>query len=259
MNLIINSADAIGSKAGDIRVVTKICTLTEETIAAGAWVGAPLTAGSYLQLEVQDTGCGMDAQTLRKIFDPFFTTKFTGRGLGLASVIGIVRAHKGALHVTSVVDHGTTFTILFPLITAALPVADERKPVSFVGAGELVLVIDDEEPVCASIAMILREAGLAVLTANDGVTGLRLFREHRHTLKLVLLDLAMPGMSGEEVFHQLMAIDARIPVVLISGYSESDVIERFVNKRLAGFVQKPCATDVLLQHVQAHLQVTASA
>jgi PAS domain S-box-containing protein len=255
MNLIINSADAIGGKVGEIRVVTKIGALTEEIITQRAWVGAPLTADAYLQLEVHDTGCGMDAQTLRKIFDPFFTTKFTGRGLGLASVIGIVRAHKGALHVTSVVDQGTTFTIVFPLVTAALPVADEREPTAFVGAGELVLVIDDEEPVCTSIAMILREAGLVALTANDGVTGLRLFREHQHELRLVLLDLAMPDMSGEEVFHQLIAIDTRIPVVLISGYSESDIIERFVNKRLAGFVQKPCTADVLLQHVQAHLQV----
>ena len=253
MNLIINSADAIGGKAGNIRVVTKIGALTEESVTQRAWVGAPLTAGSYLQLEVQDTGCGMDAQTLQRIFDPFFTTKFTGRGLGLASVIGIVRAHKGALHVASVVDQGTTFTIVFPLVTTALPVANEREQTAFVGAGELVLVIDDEEPVCASIATILREAGLAVLTASDGVTGLRLFREHRHELRLVLLDLAMPDMSGEEVFHQLIAIDTRIPVVLISGYSESDVIERFVNKRLAGFVQKPCTADVLLQHVQANL------
>jgi PAS domain S-box-containing protein len=170
MNLIINSADAIGGKSGEIQVVTKICTLTEEVVAQGAWVGVPLTPGSYVQLAVHDTGCGMDAQTLRKIFDPFFTTKFTGRGLGLASVIGIVRAHKGALQVNSVVDQGTTFTILFPMLTAGLPIANESTPTSFAGAGELVLVIDDEEPVCASMAAVLQEGGLRVLTATDGAT-----------------------------------------------------------------------------------------
>jgi two-component system, cell cycle sensor histidine kinase and response regulator CckA len=256
MNLIINSADAIGGKSGDIHVVTKHRTLTEAEIAQGEWVGAPLTAGCYVQLEVQDTGCGMDAQTMRKIFDPFFTTKFTGRGLGLASVIGIVRAHNGALHVTSVVDQGTTFTILLPMATAELPLADELTTVPFVGTGELVLVIDDEEPVCTSMAAILHEAGLRVLTTNDGATGLRVFREHRHELRLVLLDLAMPGMSGEEVLHQLLAIDAHIPVVLISGYSEADIMDRFVNKQLAGFVQKPCTAGVLLQHLQQYLRPT---
>lgn len=255
MNLIINSADAIGGKPGDIRVITKLRTLTEEAIAQSEWIGTQLTTGHYLQLEVQDTGCGMDAQTLRKIFDPFFTTKFTGRGLGLASVIGIVRAHKGVLHVASIVDQGTTFTILFPIVTARLPISDNMTPPSFVGAGELVLVIDDEEPVCTSMAEILHEAGLRVLTATDGVTGLRLFGEYRHELRMVLLDLAMPGMSGEEVFHQLLATDAHIPILLVSGYSETDVMERFVNKQLAGFIQKPYTSAVLLQHIQAHLRV----
>jgi len=256
MNLIINSADAIGGKPGDIRVTTKIQLLTDEPTTPGEWLGVPLTPGSYVQLEVQDTGCGMDAQTLRKIFDPFFTTKFTGRGLGLASVIGIVRTHKGALHVSSVLGQGTTFTIRLPMLTAARPAADEITPTPFVGAGELVLVIDDEEPVCASMATILQEAGLRVLTATDGATGLRLFCEHRHELRLVLLDLAMPGMNGEEVLHQLLDIDARIPVVLVSGYSEMDVMERFVNKQLAGFVQKPYTASALLQYIQTHLRTT---
>lgn len=254
MNLIINSADAIDGKPGDIRVVTKIRSVTEEMVDQNEWIGTPLTLGCYIQIEVQDTGCGIDAQTLRKIFDPFFTTKFTGRGLGLASVIGIVRAHKGALRVTSVVNQGTTFIILFPMATESLPLANTLAVAPFVGAGELVLVIDDEELVCQGMADILQNAKLRVLTAVEGSTGLHLFREHRHELRLVLLDLAMPEMSGEEVFHQLRAIDARIPILLVSGYSEADITERFVNKQLAGFVPKPYTATVLLQHVQAHLR-----
>ncbi len=254
MNLIINSADAIGGKVGNIHVMTMLCQLTEEEIAQGEWVGAKLSAGCYVQLEVADTGCGMDAQTLKKIFDPFFTTKFTGRGLGLASVLGIVRSHKGALRVSSVVDQGTTFAILFPLAADGVLFGQQYTDTPFVGTGELVLIIDDEVPVCEGMADILREAGLRVLSATTGFMGLQLFREHRHELRLVLLDLAMPEMSGEEVFHQLMAIDAHIPVLLVSGYSEADVMERFVNKQLAGFIQKPYTAEALLQHVQSHLK-----
>lgn len=259
MNLIINSADAIGGKSGDIRVVTKIQELMEEEAAQGEWFGASLAAGCYIRLEVHDTGCGMDVQTLRKIFDPFFTTKFTGRGLGLASVLGIVRAHKGGLRVTSVVNQGTSFTILFPRVKEALSTDPLLVTTPFTGAGELVLVIDDEAEVCEGMTNILSHAGLNVLSTTDGATGLHLFREHRHELRLVLLDLAMPGMNGEEVFHQLLAIDNHVPIMLVSGYSEADVMDRFINKRLAGFVQKPYTAEALLQHVQAHLHTTGQA
>ena len=120
-------------------------------------------------------------------------------------------------------------------------------------------MIDDEEMVREGMADILHAAGLRVLTATDGVTGLHLFRDHRNELRLVLLDLAMPSMSGEEIFHQLLALNSRVPVLLISGYSETDVMERFVHKGLAGFVQKPYTAETLLQHVQAHLYTTSIA
>lgn len=257
MNLIINSADAIGTNSGNIRVVTKPQHLTAEEIDQSRWIGVTPTAGSYVRLEVHDTGCGMDAQTLTKIFDPFFTTKFTGRGLGLASVIGIVRSHKGALHVASTVGKGTAFTVLFPAVTEASPRVDQASDSAFVSAGELVLVIDDEEMVRDGMAEILRTAALRVLTAADGPTALQLLREHQDELRLILLDLAMPGMSGEETFHELLTINSHIPVVLVSGYSEADVMERFMNRGLAGFVQKPYTVDSLLQQVQAHLRATS--
>jgi PAS domain S-box-containing protein len=140
MNLIINSADAIGGKTGMIRVVTTLKEASKEIINPNEWIGTSITTGCYVQLEVHDTGCGMDAQTLKKIFDPFFTTKFTGRGLGLASVIGIVRAHKGSLHVTSVVDKGTTFNIRFPTAVQETPSTDQTTVMHFAGANEMIRV-----------------------------------------------------------------------------------------------------------------------
>jgi CheY-like chemotaxis protein len=197
----------------------------------------------------------MDSKTLTKIFDPFFTTKFTGRGLGLASVLGIMRSHQGGLHVASTVGKGTTFTLLFPALVEALPLPDEAAaaPPALIGGG-LVLVIDDEEMVRDAMAEILTAAGLQVLQAADGPTGIRLFRQHESELTLILLDLSMPGMSGEEVFYELRRHNTRIPVLLVSGYSEHEVMDRFVNKGLTGFIQKPFTTDSLLQQIQPHLQ-----
>ncbi|MEZ4729704.1 MAG: response regulator [Caldilineaceae bacterium] len=258
MNLILNSADAIGQKAGRITVTTKIRELTEEDAHQWRWFGTPITAGRYVQLAVDDTGCGMDAQTLTKIFDPFFTTKFTGRGLGLASVIGIVRSHKGGLHVASTVGKGTTFTLLFPATTGEAPLAvSDAECVKLSGQGELVLVIDDEDIVREGMADTLTAAGLYALTAADGPTGLQLVHKYGQEIKLILLDLSMPGMSGEEVFEQLQALDIAIPILLVSGYSRTEIMERFVNTGLAGFIQKPYTADTFLQQVQSHLRLNA--
>ena len=256
MNLILNSADAIEQQTGTITVVTKIQELAEEESQHWRWFGTPVMAGRYVRLEVQDTGCGMDAKTLTKIFDPFFTTKFTGRGLGLASVIGIVRAHKGGLHVASTVGKGTTFTLLFPCADEEAALATAPVPTTLNGHGELVLIIDDEEIVREGMADTLTAANLRVLTAADGPTGLQQFHEHAQEIKLVLLDLSMPGMNGEEVFYQLQALHYNVPILLVSGYSKSELMERFVSKGLAGFIQKPYTAESLLQQVYAHLYTT---
>ncbi|MFN8493246.1 MAG: response regulator [Caldilineaceae bacterium] len=255
MNLILNGADAIGQKPGLITVVTEVQAVTANDIQYWQWSGIPLAVGRYVRLEVRDTGSGMDEKTLAKIFDPFFTTKFTGRGLGLASVLGIVRSHKAGLHVASVVGQGTTFTILFPAmaeIYCPTQAAAETTPLTI--TNELVLVIDDEDIVRETMVDILCETGLQVLQASDGSSGIQLFRKHLHELSLVLLDLSMPGISGEAVFYELQELDPSIPVLLISGYSEHEIMERFVNKGLAGFIQKPYTIDYLLQRIQPHLQ-----
>lgn len=256
MNLIINGADAIGANTGEIKVITKPQLLTTEEAEQGRWVGASPLAGQYVRLEVHDSGCGMDANTLTKIFDPFFTTKFTGRGLGLASVIGIVRSHKGALHVASTPGKGTTFTVLFPATIETSPTGGQNDEQSLVGSGELILVIDDEEMVREGMAEILGSAKLNVLTAADGQLGLQLLHEHQDKIRLILLDLAMPGMSGEDTFHKILEINHHIPVILVSGYSEADVMARFMDRGLAAFVQKPYTAELLLQQVRAHLKTT---
>jgi CheY-like chemotaxis protein len=259
MNLILNGADAMGKKSGEITVVTDIKELTADDTQYWKWTGIPLAPGRYVRLAVSDSGSGMEAKTLAKIFDPFFTTKFTGRGLGLASVLGIIRSHKGGLHVSSTLDKGTTFTVFFPALTQMpQPLNEQVATKSMAMTGELVLVIDDEEMVRETMADVLADAGLQVLQAADGPTGVQLFRDRLKEIKLVLLDLSMPGMSGEEVFYELQAINPRVPILLISGYSEHEVMDRFVNKGLAGFIQKPYTIDALLQRIQPHLHATSS-
>jgi PAS domain S-box-containing protein len=255
MNLILNSADAIAPNQGTITVTTSRYRLDTDETHYWRWTGTPLAPDDYIKLTVSDTGAGMDANTLVKIFDPFFTTKFTGRGLGLASVLGIVRGHKGGLHVTSGVGKGTSFSILFPLLHE-MPTTGEsfavHGPITLVDA--LVLVIDDEDEVREATSEILREAGLQIITASDGRAGIQLFRERMQEIKLVLLDLAMPGMNGADVLVELKALDPDIPVILISGYAEEAVMERFVDKGLAGFIQKPYSMESLLQRIEQQLQ-----
>ena len=246
MNLIVNASEAIGDQPGTIRVSTS----TRQVAAAGD--RADLPAGDYVVLEVADTGCGMDQATIERIFDPFFTTKFTGRGLGLAAVQGIVRSHRGTLDVASVYGQGTTFTVRLPCAT--MP-ADQAQP-GDAGApvvaleGDLVLVIDDEPEVRLVAEQMLMYAGFEVLLAGSGPAGIELFRRHAHALGCVLLDLTMPNMDGEETFRALRAIDLGIPIILMSGYSEQEVRKLFDGDGPAGFMQKPFTFKALQAKVQ---------
>ncbi|MCX6049799.1 MAG: response regulator, partial [Chloroflexi bacterium] len=254
MNLILNSADAIGQNPGVITVITDTMELTSESSQYWRWTGTPLPAGRYVKLVVGDTGCGMDEKTLNKIFDPFFTTKFTGRGLGLASLLGIIRIHKGGLHVTSTLGEGTTFTIVLPALAETPRQAQENLDIEHLNLGnEMILVIDDEDMVRDAMSDMLTEYGLNVIQAADGPTGIQLFREHMSEIRVILLDLSMPGMDGEQVFYKLRALSPQVPILLISGYSEHEVLDRFVNKGLAGFIQKPYTIASLLKQMQPHL------
>jgi two-component system, cell cycle sensor histidine kinase and response regulator CckA len=240
INLVTNAAEAIGESGGTITLRTK---LVHESPGGPTRtpLGEPLPEGDYVCLEVVDTGCGMDAGALGKIFDPFFTTKFTGRGLGLAAVLGIVRGHYGTIHVESTPGKGSTFMILFPAKGPAVhrPPMTEDSPPRQPAAGETVLVVDDEEQVRMLSKMALERAGYRVLTAVDGREGVETFRRHAGEIAAVLLDLTTPGLSGVEAFDAIRQIRPDARVVLSSGYSREDATRGFSGRTLCGFLQKP--------------------
>lgn len=199
--------------------------------------------------EVTDTGCGMGAQTIERIFDPFFTTKFAGRGLGMSAVLGIVRGHRGALQIDSKLGKGTTFKILFPANDrtadgVAIRSDPEVKDRNWRGNGT-VLIVDDEKTVRAVGKQMLERLGFGVLDASDGREALRMFRAHAQEIACVLLDLTMPNMDGEEAFREIRNIDPNVPIVLCSGYNEQEATQRFADKGLAGFIQKPFSMAAL--------------
>ena len=253
MNLIINASDALESREGTITVRTGLVHADADYLAA-AYLTEELQPGRFVFLEVTDTGRGMDAETSARIFDPFFSTKQTGRGLGLAAVLGIVRGHHGTIRVTSELNKGTTFRVLLPPSVAAEE-EDAAKPQHAeprLGSGT-VLVVDDDETVRRVARSILERHGFTVVTANDGVEAVEAVVESPERFSLVLLDMTMPRMSGDEAFLAIKAVRESVPVILSSGYSEQDAVSRFAPAGLAGFVQKPFQVRELMDKVFASL------
>jgi PAS domain S-box-containing protein len=239
LNLIVNASEAIGDRAGSITVTTRLRELDLD--ALGAWRRYDeLAPGPYVFLEVNDTGSGMDSATQARIFDPFFSTKFTGRGLGLAVVMGVVRSHHGALQVLSEPGQGTSFRVILPALQGAAPIASAAPPVerSKPLAGRTVLIIDDEASVRTLAARLVERAGGNALQAADGVAGLALTEAHAE-LYCVLLDLTMPQLSGEQVLAALGARRPDLPVILMSGYDAEELRVRFADAAVAAFLQKP--------------------
>ena len=239
MNLIINASEAIGEKSGVVAVSTSVIK-ADRSYLSETYLDENPPEGDYVSLEVADTGCGMDEQTRKKIFDPFFTTKFTGRGLGLAAVLGIVRGHGGALKIYSEPQRGTTFKVLFPASQkpAEESVATSATEQQWRGSG-VILVVDDEEAVRIATKRMLEKLGFTVLTAEDGRAALEVFRGRADEIVAVLLDLTMPHLDGEETFRELRRIRPDVRVILSSGYNEQETTDRFAGKGLAGFLQKP--------------------
>ena len=240
MNLIINASEAIGDRSGVITVSVGATRCDEEYLRKTELREA-LTPGLYVHLEVTDTGGGMNAETRSRIFEPFFSTKFTGRGLGLAAVLGIVRAHRGALKVYSEPGKGTTFKVLFPALEDAGTEArtnDSSARADWRGKGTILLV-DDEESLIALGSRMLEHLGFTVLTAADGLQAVDLYRERGKEIDFVLMDLTMPHMDGAEAFGELRRLNPEVRVVLASGYSREDVTSRFAGKQLNGVLQKP--------------------
>jgi CheY-like chemotaxis protein len=210
----------------------------DEEYAASLFAAGGLASGSYVFLEVHDTGHGMDDATRNKIFDPFFTTKFTGRGLGLAAVLGIVRGHRGAIKVYSIPGKGTTFKVFFPSSRGRAVPARRTSALDYRGQG-LVLVIDDDAGVRRTVCRMLSFLGFSAIQAADGREGVETFARHVDEIVLVILDMTMPTMNGEETFREIRRVRADTPVILTSGYSEIEATRRFTAKGLAGFLEKP--------------------
>jgi signal transduction histidine kinase/CheY-like chemotaxis protein len=253
MNLVINASEALGERGGTIAVSTS-ATGRDAADRARMAIGEDLPEGLYVCLEVADTGSGMSKETQQRIFDPFFTTKFTGRGLGLAALDGIVRGHKGAIRLSSELGVGTTFRVFFPA-SGALIAAPAREPAAASErASGMVLVVDDEELVRTLARRMLESAGLSVLTAGGWREAVRLLGEHPDQVGCVLLDLTMPDLDGAETLRELRRIRADLPVVLSSGCNEEAATEQFAGTEPAGFVQKPYELEVLLAQVRRALR-----
>ena len=250
MNLVLNAAEAIGPRAGTVTVATARREVPPGERAFSQPTGEPLPPGAYVELTVGDDGVGMDAPTLGRIFEPFFTSKTKGRGLGLAATQGIVRGHRGGLAVESGLGAGSTFRLLLP---ASREEPAEGKAASPGTASGLVLVVDDEEWVRDAITAMLEAAGISWIVADSGSTAVRLFRERDPEISLVLLDLSMPGLSGEATFEELRRMRPGVRVLLSSGYAEDEATSRFVGRGLAGFIQKPYRPEVLVAAIRRAL------
>jgi len=241
MNLIINGAEAIGAEGGTVRVATGVSE-----------------SGAEIFMQVTDSGSGMSETTKAKMFDPFFTTKFTGRGLGLAAVSGIVRGHKGKMQVDTIPGQGTVFTVTFPAERVERPADVSRfadKPPAMVAPGSgAILVVDDEPALREMAGMILQNSGYTVLAAKDGREAVEMFRQDAPKIAAVLLDMTMPVMGGHEAFRLIREIQPDVPIVMSSGYSELAAREELGQEAVAGFIQKPYTAAKLVTSIQEALE-----
>ena len=253
MNLIINASEAIGQRSGVIDLGTGLVRVDRDYLS-GTMMTGELAEGEYVFLEVSDNGCGMSPETQARIFDPFFTTKFTGRGLGLAAVLGIVRGHKGAMKVDSEPGRGTTFKLLFPAATGPVDSAARSPAANAEWRGHgTVLLVDDEATIRTTVARMLRTMGFEPVPVADGRQAIETYRANPARFALVLLDLTMPHMDGEQTFAELRRVRDDVRVVLMSGFNQQEVLVRFTGKGLASFLQKPFTITALRDVMQGVL------
>ena len=256
MNLATNAAESLDGRPGPVIVATRVQELAEGEIQH-SYLEQDVPPGRYVCMEIQDTGCGMNEETQRRMFDPFFSTKFTGRGLGLSAVLGIVRGHQGAIVVESAPGKGTALRVYFPALDLPAHATQKKQSATperagWRGTGK-VLVVDDEPAVLAVAQHILEHLGFEVLVAENGPQAIETLRDNADSVRMVLLDVAMPEMGGEETFAALREIRPDVPVLLSSGYSEDRAKAGFASDDLAGFVQKPYTAHTIARVIRDHL------
>jgi signal transduction histidine kinase/integral membrane sensor domain MASE1 len=252
MNLIINAAEAMGAHGGEVTLSTGRMVADAAYLAACRSAG-DVAPGEFCFIEVADTGSGMSADTVARIFDPFFTTKFTGRGLGLAAVLGIVQGHRGALHVTSRLGGGSTFRVLLPVATdlsdsatPATAAAGSAKPARRAG---LVLIVDDEAQVRDTAKIMLSRLGYDIVAVDSGQRAVAEFSARPAEFKFVLLDLTMPGLDGRETLNALRATRPAVSVIIMSGYDEQESSQRLQGGQMQGFLPKPFTYESLQERL----------
>jgi len=255
MNLVINASEASSDNNVGVRIScgARYC---DDSDLSTASVGHSLQAGRYVFLVVSDSGMGMDAETQKRIFDPFFTTKFSGRGLGLAAVLGIVQSHGAAIRVESEVSQGTTVEVLFPMTDKMIhldPVPEIE--LSRLSVKATVLVIDDEEVVRAAIPRLLEPFEMSVLTAATGRAGIEIFEANKQCIDLIILDLTMPEMSGAEVFRKIKSIKKETRIIISSGYAEKDVRKEIHTEEPIEYIQKPYKVEELIRKITKTLKI----
>ena len=245
VNLIANASDAFQGEPGKIYIRTGIRNVDAAKLHS-MYAPNKISAGGYAFFEVKDHGCGIDKETLQKIFDPFFSTKMMGRGLGLAAVLGIVRSHRGTIHVISEPGQGTTVEVLLPAIEATVPQTRDETGEPVLNDKKTILIVDDEDFVRNFLARCMEAAGFKVLTASDGYEAIEVYRQQAAEISVVLLDLTMPRMSGMEVLKELRSLSVDLPILMISGYSEQDISKQMSKSGSCAFIQKPFSPDELI-------------
>lgn len=256
LNLLTNASEAIQNQkdAGKINVRTGTLELQQNDFA-NYYFCENVTPGRFVFFEIEDNGSGMDEDCQSKMFDPFFTTKFTGRGLGLAGVSGIIRGHHGGLFVKSAVESGSCFRVILPVSADVLEETTTDSsidPMVPADAG-YVLVIDDDPAVCNVVNNVLKRFGFSVLLANSGHQGLEVYERNRDSISVVLLDMTMPGMSGVETLKQLQEKQINVPVILTSGLSENDISDQMEGSEIVHFLKKPYKPQKLVNIVSKAL------
>jgi CheY-like chemotaxis protein len=244
INLVKNASESIQSKNGLITISTGVTKETEESLSK-FYYHKDLVEGQYVFLEIVDNGPGLTTDELQQVFDPFYTTKFIGRGLGLSVVMGIVRGHKGGMQITSEIEKGTKFKIVFPL--SKEPVKKEhivQSTLQWTDEG-MILICDDEKASLNVIKRMVTKLGFEVILARNGEDAIKQFKTHQDGIDIVILDYTMPKMSGIDAFKEIHKINPNIPVMLSSGYSEKELTNMYKDVGFASFIQKPYTIGLL--------------